>query len=344
MDDLRATLERTRARFPEPGLSLEAVLGRRDARRRRQRIISVAVAVAVAVVGLFVAARALDVTGTPVAPPPLPVYRGGIDVVGPGQGLRPLLPEGGLGPPVALCANPCGPIRGADLSPDGTRLAYTASCFGDCRYDDDGVHVVDLGTGVDRRIAGSGPPGSSLGGIAWSPDGTRLAVVGANGHELLVMSADGSSVRSLPEPPSGGINDPVWSPDGRSIAYTSYPHSVPSGAIMVVPVRGGQTERVAKGVAAVWAPDEAITYLDGQELWRVVPGGPLTFVAALRDCECPVGAYGTHMDRSPDGSLLTILTADRIVVVDPSSGQAVAVASRPRTVDRFVTWASRGDG
>jgi dipeptidyl aminopeptidase/acylaminoacyl peptidase len=167
---------------------------------------------------------------------------------------------------------PAGPSRhftGADLfnlevatdpeiSPDGRTIAYVRAS-NDIMTDKarPAIWLVDVATGEQRPLlSGSG----SYMSPRWSPDGTRLAYVAAEGGsaQLFVRwMANGESARitGLPDSP-GAI---AWSPDGRRIAYT-----------MFVPDKGpslGSAPEKPEG--AKWADPleviDAVTYrADGQ--------------------------------------------------------------------------------
>src|SRR5437764_13940184 len=135
----------------------------------------------------------------------------------------------------AVAAPATGPSRyfsGADLfnlevatdpqiSPDGRTIAYTRKS-NDIMNDKARatIWLVDVATGQQRPlVAGSG----SYFSPRWSPDGTRLAYVGAEGGnpQLYVRwMANGESARitGLPDGPSAL----AWSPDGRRIAYSTF--------------------------------------------------------------------------------------------------------------------------
>jgi len=60
-------------------------------------------------------------------------------------------------------------------------------------------------------------------GIAWSPDGKRIAYALAEGEstQLHVANADGSSPKAVTDTPYGINSSPSWSPDGKRIAFVS---------------------------------------------------------------------------------------------------------------------------
>ena len=110
-------------------------------------------------------------------------------------------------------------------SPDGRQLAYAVA------GDTPRVMVLELPpetdppveTGVadvDPRVL-TGEVGR-VGALAWSPDGSMLAIDG--GSRLFVIGADGSGLRPL----HGGTESvigfaPAWSPDGSRIAFRTAP-------------------------------------------------------------------------------------------------------------------------
>ena len=99
-------------------------------------------------------------------------------------------------------------------SADGRRLAFLAQGVGDLRD----VYVVDA-DGRNLRNVSNSPEEEN--GVAWSPDGTRLAYVRnrdpSNSNAFfLVADADGSNARPVPGPPLSP-HLLMWSPDGARL-------------------------------------------------------------------------------------------------------------------------------
>ena len=130
------------------------------------------------------------------------------------------------------------------LSPDGTRIAFTAAPD---VYDEiyavgvDGQGLVGVSTGIGHEVLGSAEQPT------WSPDGTRIAFRGFHHGEgyavLWVAAADGSSV----EPVTTGysVDRPDWGVGGEIAAYVA-------GDIYAIDP-DARTERVA--IAYQQAPD-----------------------------------------------------------------------------------------
>ena len=130
-----------------------------------------------------------------------------------------------------------GEIEDIDWSPNGAHLAisYDGSALYLANADGSDLRLVDR---IDASKWGVWHPGLSA-GIAWSPDGTRLAytsVAGPDRRELQVwtVSVDGSAPSlvasrcclsddtSIPlENVDSVMGGPVWSPDGSQIAFVT---------------------------------------------------------------------------------------------------------------------------
>lgn len=102
--------------------------------------------------------------------------------------------------------------------------------------------AVDAASGAWRQLT-RGPRSHRAG--RWSPDGSRIALVGDDG--LAVVEADGTDFRVLVHAWAG---DPTWSPDGSRIAYTTAHDEVE-----VVDARSGDRALVGRGAYPAWSPD-----------------------------------------------------------------------------------------
>jgi serine/threonine-protein kinase len=108
--------------------------------------------------------------------------------------------------------------------------------------------------------------------LTLSPDGGRLAYVGAEGrtHRLYLRDMETGEVKPLPR--TEGAMDPVFSPDGRSIAFFQ------NEKLVKVSTGGGAPDVLADAVfpyGAAWHTDGFIYYkpLDSSGIMRVDAGG-----------------------------------------------------------------------
>ena len=136
-------------------------------------------------------------------------------------------------------------VRTLSWSRDGKWIALdVGESFGASTF------VVDAAGGTDPRLV--------FGGVgsypSWSPDGSRLAILGL--HSATIVGADGSGERRLhiSQADSGPLS---WSPDGQLLAYTAV-----NGArrdIAAVAVDTGKTRTLSpgwtRGAHPAWSPD-----------------------------------------------------------------------------------------
>lgn len=138
------------------------------------------------------------------------------------------------------------PVRGIlspSVSPDGTRVAFTA--LGD-------LWLMPIG-GEPERVTDD--PWVEV-DPAWSPDGRSLAFGTDRGGDVDVWVHDVETGRARPLTEGGG-SGPVWSPDGSEIAYTG--GVGPQAGLRVVSVETGLTRTVRSGLnnpgRPTWSPD-----------------------------------------------------------------------------------------
>ena len=169
-------------------------------------------------------------------------------------------------------------------SPDGNQIAYEAVPNGSPNGNSthDSVYVVSVDGGDHTLIAeslGQIPVGEEGAGIAWSPDGTRIAVLAAGpgappwNATLYVMNADGSERLTLAQDVLTqhvlGSPNIDWSPDGTKIAYATIPDDAYA-------LPAGQRDRFPFRIWSV-APDgsDRVLVFDALERANGMPGGPV---------------------------------------------------------------------
>lgn len=339
MIDDRDLFERAVRRFPPPEHSFDRLITRRDRKRRNQRIAAGAVGIAVAVAAILVGTSIIrSDERQPAHPIPLR-HNGPITVFGFTGGLRSLSLDGRQERSLVKCQGSCTLVSSAAWSPNGTQVAFSATCSGGCGSAGDpyhGIRVVDLATGDDRLLVSGELFSPSL---DWSPDGSRISYV-ADGH-IHVMDADGSNPTQVP-----GTSDPVatasWSPDGRRFAYAS------GGAVSVIGVDGSDPTLVVPSTqpelfSPAWSPDgEEIAYRTGCDVWVTTPDGiDRTRLAQIRSivprarCGSDLGS-SEELAWSPDGQQIAVFVEDRSqqVVLMQAGGSDVRVLSQHDTMFR----------
>ena len=154
---------------------------------------------------------------------------------------------------------------GLAWSPDGRRLAYTLTRFmsGAVAEPPDselGLWILDVDSGAARRVIGCDKSACERPlSVAWSPDGSRIAMSAAGAPRLeMVDLADGTSVTL----DLGVSVDSVgWSPDGTRLIFAALEGAYTSAAdgTDVAPLFH---ERGADFLHPAWSPDGArVAYL-----------------------------------------------------------------------------------
>jgi hypothetical protein len=163
---------------------------------------------------------------------------------------------------------------------------------------------------------------------AWSPDGSRIAIVVTKkgNTDIYVMDADGSHQRRLT---TSLAQDefPSWSPDGSTIVYDSSGSTPldnsglsPTQEIWSVPAAGGTPVRLTNNHASDQAPSYSP---DGTKIAFFEPDGITEMDADGRNVRPVAGASGGWTPRwSPDGSRIAFLvfSGGQGYVPDPAMG------------------------
>jgi len=146
-----------------------------------------------------------------------------------------------------------GPVGGAAISADGSRVVYADGAS-------DGLYVVDAGGGQPTFIVNGENP-------TFSPDGTRIAylsngipcsleanpAVPAGREHVWVASVDGTDVHEIladePTLADGRFLELTWSPAGNHIAIRGHE------AIYSFASDGSRFTKVVDGIQPFWSPD-----------------------------------------------------------------------------------------
>ncbi|HHO51197.1 MAG TPA: hypothetical protein ENK18_10075 [Deltaproteobacteria bacterium] len=153
--------------------------------------------------------------------------------------------------PVRLTRHP-GDDLSPRFSPDGTQIAFIRLEEGQRRV----WRMAPDGSGAKPVLSTDASPLQTA--FAWSPDGSRLAIVLEVGERDLdihvVNASDGALVARFG---SSGIDEhPAWSPDGRWLAWTSGDRS--TSDVWIGPLDpkdpAGGPRRVTAGAGADWLP------------------------------------------------------------------------------------------
>ena len=136
--------------------------------------------------------------------------------------------------------------------------------------------IIRLAAGTTLAV-GRGPS------IALSPDGRRLAYVGASGGTTQLYLRDLDRGDAVPIAGTNGAGDPFFSPDGRSLGF------IADQKLKKISIDGGAAVMLAEVPAArgvAWPDDDRIVLVprDNTGLWRVsAQGGKLEPLTTLAD-------------------------------------------------------------
>jgi len=116
---------------------------------------------------------------------------------------------------------------GGAVSPDGQKVIYAVQKD----FASPGeIWIVDA-DGTNARRLFTMPGQITFYGMAWSPDGNKIAFMGDG---LMIMNADGSNARTISRHSilDNYLFPPIWSPDSRKLAFVTNNLNASQSAIM----------------------------------------------------------------------------------------------------------------
>lgn len=176
---------------------------------------------------------------------------------------------------------------------------------------------------VEREFPVKDSPVSFVVGIAWSPDGQKLAFVKPGG--IWVVDADGTSLQLVGK--NGYL--PTWSPDGSTLAYVSYDGKEQYG-LQTVDMESKAIEQLrttSSPTKISWLSKDQVVFVDESRLKRSDKEGKS--VTQISNYEVrQVGPIG--FIPSPDGDYIAWDDHGVLKVIALDTEQAV-------TLDRFLS-------
>ena len=200
-------------------------------------------------------------------------------------------------------------------SPGGRRIAFVVESPPEDESPPDELWIVDVDTGNASRVLGA----SSILAVAWSPQGSRIALVTSRGwpwsNTISIVDLGDRSRHVVPSE----VRDPVeidWSADGRELLTTQ------RGDLVAVDVTTGNARIVKRRLDARdldWSPDgRRIAYVAPTEPRVTLPGGrsislgSSVFVVSAdgsRPRRLTRGAVDSYPSWAPDGRTIVFARA-----------------------------------
>jgi len=217
------------------------------------------------------------------------------------------------------------PVASVSVSPDGSRIAYTAGQFR--------TSLVELPlSGAQAKVFLSSSVNHSE--LAWSPGGDEFVFV--RGEEIHVRNRSGSLDRTVVSrrdfPAHRGelhFEKPSFSPDGQRILYTLFGAQGRTQGIWISPASGGPPAVIdkAEGFAPLWSRDGAFVIFNPPRkgLWRYRLGSD--------EAPVQISARGCDPSPSPDGRWF-LCPANMTIV--SSDGKETRTLGKPAAVSG--TW------
>ena len=141
----------------------------------------------------------------------------------------------------------------AHWSPNGQQIAFVRSSRNPLRSS---VWVMNADGSGQRRLTPTFRADPDGIGLAWSPDGSKIALNWGSRPGIYTMNADGSGLRRVTR---REVGLPTWSPDSRRIAFHRWPaiyvaNADGTGQRRLLPRPGARLSAHGENWSPVWSP------------------------------------------------------------------------------------------
>jgi Tol biopolymer transport system component len=124
-------------------------------------------------------------------------------------------------------------------------------------------------------------PGATNVFSAWSPDGSKLALVHKN--DIWIAYINGDKPSQLTNTPEDKEKWPGWSPDGQTVTFGI----MPGGGLYTIPASGGNVSKILDQIRGLtWSPDsKEIAFLSQEMVISIIPatGGKARSIFDIKD-------------------------------------------------------------
>ncbi len=250
-------------------------------------------------------------------------------------------------------------VAGWSVSPNGRVVFYIDARSGDLhtvRSDRLNDTVVGTVTGGKAPLSGfwRTPAGMAIaGGLAWSPDNTRVAYLAQSGTGVALheMNATGAADVVARAADGSVIGQPLWSADSLYIAYTLtkggaqsiWVYSVPTSQSLVVASHSDASNGAAVASQLTWLPGNAPAIT-----WATTDKGAVTGIfrsdVSKSDSAVhltPAGATYTTADVSMSGGWL-LANGSELSMIAPGQKAPQTIATLARPV-ALLRWSPSGE-
>jgi len=207
--------------------------------------------------------------------------------------------------------------------------------------------VADLATRKVRRLTRQRSPHDSVGSIAWSPDGTRIAYSGGKGgwnddayDDIWVVSTRGGPPHRLTDSYEDDWH-PAWSPDGEMLAFDRQDDGY--NWVYVVNADGTGLRRLTGNFNwnPVWTPDGRISYVGDGGIWVVNRDGSNRRLLARAPVHVD-GYGGNHMVWSPDGESIAFTSGTAMWLMSADGATRRKIFGDPNRQTGSPVWSPDG--